>query len=50
MNLHIEPSTEDSLEPIVDFDLHEADGSTPNAAHEPGKGALLTDGKIINLG
>ena len=50
LNLHIAPSTEDSLEPIVDFDLCEADGSTPNAAHEPGKGALLTDGKIINLG
>ena len=50
LNLHIKPSTEDSLEPIVDFDLHEADGSTPNAAHEPGKGALITDGKIINLG
>ena len=40
-NLCIKPSTEDSSEPIVDFDFHEADGSTPNAAHEVDKRALI---------
>ena len=40
-NLCIKPSTENSLEPIVDFDFCEADESIPNAAHEPGKRALI---------
>ena len=41
MNLCLKPSTVDSSEPIVDFDFHEADGSTPNAANEPGKRAII---------